>query len=121
MNNTVLSGFDFMSLLPIFLILLIFYFLILRPQQKKAKQQQDMLSLLKRGDRVITNSGIIGSIHRIINDEEIQLEIAEGVRIRFLRASISHVVSKTVPLEESKNHLSDNQALDLKESSINRR
>ena len=86
--KTGLSGFDWMSIAPIALIFVVFYFLILRPQQQKNKKHQDMLQSLKRGERVITSSGLIGSIDRFLNESEVVLEIADGVKVRLLRSSI---------------------------------
>jgi preprotein translocase subunit YajC len=96
-----IGGFDIMSFLPLILIFAVFYFLILRPQQKKLKEHQQTLSNLRRGDRVITNGGIIGTISKLVSDQEIQLEIAEDVRIRVVRSMISSVVSKTDPIANS--------------------
>ena len=83
--------------LPLVLIFVVFYFLLIRPQQKKAKDQRAMLDALRRGDRVVTGGGIIGSISRVVNAEEVQVEIAEGVRVRVLRSTISSVLSKPDP------------------------
>lgn len=91
------AGFDFMSLLPILAIFVIFYFLVLKPQQKKAKEHQKMLSDLKRGDRVVTSGGIIGTIHRVVDGQEVSLEIAEGVRVRVLKSMVSTILGKTEP------------------------
>lgn len=96
-----IGGFDIMSFLPLILIFAVFYFLILRPQQKKLKEHQQTLANLRRGDRVITNGGIIGTISKLVSDQEIQLEIAEDVRIRVVRSMISSVVSKTDPIANS--------------------
>lgn len=83
--------------LPLVLIFVVFYFLLIRPQQKKAKDQRAMLDALRRGDRVVTGGGIIGSVSRVVNAEEVQVEIAEGVRVRVLRSTISSVLSKPDP------------------------
>ena len=91
--------FDFMSMIPIFLILGVGYFLMIRPQQKKMKQHADMISAIRRGDRVMTSSGIIGVIHKIVSNEEIILEISENVRVRMLKSSVSQVLAKTAPVD----------------------
>ena len=83
------------SLLPLVLIFVVFYFLLIRPQQKKAKAHREMLGNLHRGDRIVTNGGLIGKITRIPNDAELILEIAEGVKVRVLRGMISEVSAKT--------------------------
>lgn len=95
------GGFDVMSFLPLALIFVVFYFLILRPQQKKMKQHQQMLGALRRGDRIVTNGGIIGTISKLTSDQEVQVEIAEEVRVRVLRSSITEVLSKTDPVANS--------------------
>ena len=89
------SGFDPMSLLPLVLIFIIFYFFLIRPQQKKARQHQQMITDLRRGDRVVTTGGMLGVIVKIIDDQEVQLEIAENVRVRFIKNMISDVLSKS--------------------------
>lgn len=91
--------FDFMSMIPIFLILGVGYFLLIRPQQKKMKQHADMIAAIRRGDRVVTSSGIIGVIHKITSNEEVVLEIAENVRVRMLKSSVLQVLAKTAPVD----------------------
>jgi preprotein translocase subunit YajC len=78
------------SFVPIIAMIGIFYFLVLRPQSKKAKEQQKMLSELKKGDDVVTQGGIIGKISGI-KDNEITLQVQEGVRLRVLRSSVTGV------------------------------
>ena len=91
-----------LQLLPIVLIFVVFYFLLIRPQQKKMKQHKELLSAIRRGDRVVTGGGIIGTVSKVIDDNELQLEIAEGVRVRVQRQMISGVVAKTEPVPEPK-------------------
>ena len=86
-----------MSLLPLVLIFVVFYFLLIRPQQKKMKEHRAMVEALRRGDRVITAGGIYGKVSKVINDGEVQVEIADGVRVRVQRHTISAVLSKTDP------------------------
>ncbi len=93
------GGFDLVSLAPLVLIFVVFYFLLIRPQQKKAKQHRGMISALKRNDRVVTSGGIIGVVTKVISDTEIQLEIAENVRVRVNRSAISELVTRG-PAEE---------------------
>jgi preprotein translocase subunit YajC len=83
--------------LPLVLIFVVFYFLLIRPQQKRAKQHREMLAQLRRGDKIVTSGGIIGTINRVVSETEVVVEIAEGVRVRVLRAMITEVVSKTEP------------------------
>jgi preprotein translocase subunit YajC len=90
------------AFLPIILIFIVFYFLLIRPQQKKMKQHKDMLAAVRRGDRIVTGGGIIGQVTKVIDDNEISVEIAQGVQVRVQRALISAVVSKTEPVAEPK-------------------
>lgn len=92
------GGSDFVvSLLPLVLIFVVFYFLLIRPQQKKVKTHKEMLSNIRRGDRVVTNGGIIGTVTRVNDDNELTLEIAEGVRVRSLRSMVADVLAKIEP------------------------
>ena len=93
-----MGGFDYMALLPFVLIFGVFYFLILRPQQQKMKKHQLLLAGLRRGDRVVTSGGLIGTISKVVSDGEVQLELAEDVRVRLVRATITEVVAKTDPV-----------------------
>jgi preprotein translocase subunit YajC len=85
--------------LPLILIFVVFYFLLIRPQQRKAKDQKTMLEALRRGDRVVTGGGIIGTVARVDNPEaeEVVVEIAENVRVRVLRSTITTVLAKPDP------------------------
>jgi preprotein translocase subunit YajC len=89
-----------MSLLPFILIFVIMYFLILRPQQKRAKQHQEMVKNVRRGDTVITNGGLVGKVTKVIDDEQIEIEIADEVRIRQLRAMLTDVRAKGEPVKD---------------------
>lgn len=83
--------------LPLILIFVVFYFLLIRPQQRKAKDHKTMLDALRRGDRVVTGGGIIGTVSRVDSPEEVTVDIAEGVRVRVLRSTISSVLAKPDP------------------------
>ena len=83
--------------LPLILIFVVFYFLLIRPQQKKAKDHRTMLDALRRGDRVVTGGGIIGTIARVDSPEEVVVDIADGVRVRVLRSTITSVLAKPDP------------------------
>ena len=85
---------DFGALLPLVLIFAVFYFLLIRPQQKRAKQHREMLAAVRRGDRVVTGGGIMGTVTKVLNDMELQVEIAEGIRVRVQRAMVSQVLAK---------------------------
>src|SRR5712675_628396 len=85
--------------LPLILIFVVFYFLLIRPQQRKAKDQKAMLGALRRGDRVVTGGGIIGTVARVDSPEaeEVVVEVAENVRVRVLRSTITTVLAKPDP------------------------
>ena len=91
---------DFVSMiLPLVAIMAVFYFLLIRPQQKKMKEHRAMVEALRRGDQVITQGGIIGKISKVKDGEgEVEVEIADGVKVRVMRATIAQVVSKTEPV-----------------------
>ncbi len=84
--------------LPFVLIFVVFYFLLLRPQQTKAKKHREMVNNLRRGDRIASQGGIIGTVIKVVSDSEVQVEIAEGVRIRLLRNAVTDVMAKTEPV-----------------------
>ena len=87
----------FATLLPLVLIFVVFYFLLIRPQQKRAKNHRNMLAAVVRGDKVVTGGGIIGNVSKDVNDEEIAVEIAEGIKVRVQRGLIASVQSKSQP------------------------
>ena len=89
-----------MSLLPFALIFVIMYFLILRPQQKRVKQHAELVKNVRRGDTVITNGGLIGKITKVVDDDQIEFEISDGVRVRQMRQMISGVRAKGEPAKE---------------------
>jgi preprotein translocase subunit YajC len=89
-----------MSLLPFILIFVIMYFLILRPQQKRVKSHSEMVKNVRRGDTVVTNGGLIGKVTKVVDDDQIEVEIADGVRIRQMRTMISDVRAKGEPVKD---------------------
>ena len=91
------SGADLGTFLPLILIFVVFYFLLIRPQQKKQKQHREMLGAIRRGDRIITGGGVSGVVTKVIDDNEVQVEIAKGVRVKVQRALIASVVAKPQP------------------------
>lgn len=88
------------QLLPFVLVFVIMYLLILRPQQRRVKQHQEMIKNLRRGDTVVTSGGIIGRISKVIDDNEVQVEIADNVRVRFARGMITEVRAKGEPVRD---------------------
>jgi preprotein translocase subunit YajC len=87
---------------PFIIVIGIFYFLLIRPQQQKAKQLKTQLSDLRRGDNVITSGGIIGTVARVVSDDEVSVEIAEGVRVRVVRSTITGITGKGEPRTDVK-------------------
>tara|TARA_B100000941_G_scaffold289097_1_gene267327 strand:- start:562 stop:849 length:288 start_codon:yes stop_codon:yes gene_type:complete len=73
--------------IPLILIFVIFYFFLIRPQQRKAKEHKIMVEGLKRGDKIVTTGGIIGTVDRIIDGEKIEVEISENVKVEVLRSN----------------------------------
>jgi preprotein translocase subunit YajC len=88
------------SLLPFILIFVIMYFLILRPQQKRVKQHQEMVKNIRRGDTVVTSGGLIGKVTKVTDEEQIEVEVADGVRIRQMKSMIAEVRAKGEPVKE---------------------
>jgi preprotein translocase subunit YajC len=88
------------QLLPFVLIFVIMYFLILRPQQKRAKAHQEMIKNVRRGDTVITNGGLVGKVTKVVDDDQIEIEIADDVRIRQLRQMLTDVRAKGEPVKD---------------------
>ncbi|KZY03371.1 MULTISPECIES: preprotein translocase subunit YajC [unclassified Sulfitobacter] len=83
--------------IPLILIFAIMYFLLIRPQQKKLKDHQAMVAALRRGDQVVTQGGIIGKVVKVKDDGELEVEVAEGVKVRVVQSTIATVLSKTEP------------------------
>src|SRR5262245_47756526 len=89
-----------MSLLPFVGIFVIMYFLILRPQQKRVKQHQELVKNVRRGDTVVTSGGIIAKVTKVIDDDQIEIELADGVRARQVRSMVSDVRAKGEPVKD---------------------
>lgn len=85
------------SLIPFILIFAIMWFMLIRPQQKKAREHRAMIEALRRGDQVVTAGGLIGKVSKVKEDGEVEVEIAEGVKVRVIRSTITGVLSKTEP------------------------
>ena len=87
---------------PILLLVVIFWLLIFRPQQKRLKAQQAMLSAIRRGDTVVTTGGIVGKVTKAVDGEDLEVEIAQGVKVKLVRGMISDVRSKAEPVNDNK-------------------
>lgn len=95
------SGSFIVQLLPFVLIFVVMWFLIFRPQQKRVKEHREMVGSLRRGDTVVTTGGLVGKISKVIDDREIQIEVAEGVRVRVVRSMIAEVRTRGEPIADS--------------------
>jgi preprotein translocase subunit YajC len=87
----------FIQLTPFILIFVIMWFLIIRPQQKRVREHQEMIKAIRRGDTVVTAAGFVGKVTKVIDDTEVEIEIADNVRVRAVRSTISDVRSKSEP------------------------
>ncbi len=94
------SGGMLTSLLPLILIVVIMYFLVLRPQQQRVKSHQLMVKALRRGDTVVTNGGLVGKVTKVVDDDQIEVEISDGVRVRQMRSMVSEVRAKGEPVKD---------------------
>ncbi len=88
-----------MNFVPFVLIFVIMWFLIIRPQQKRVKTHQEMIKNVRRGDTVVTSGGIVAKVSKVIDDGEIEAEIADGVRVRLVKGMIQDVRSKSEPVK----------------------
>ena len=86
----------FGTFLPLILIFVVFYFLLIRPQQRKVKQHKEMLSNLKRGDKIVTSGGIIGTINKVADNRELTLEVAENVEIKIASGMVADLYAMPV-------------------------
>ena len=87
-----------MSILPFLLIFVIMYFLIIRPQRKQVKKREEMLKTIRRNDTVVTGGGVIGKVTKVIDDNELEVEIAQNTKIRVLRSMVADVRVKGDPV-----------------------
>jgi preprotein translocase subunit YajC len=106
------AGDSFGMFVPLILIFVVFYFLMIRPQQKKQKAHREMIAALRRGDRIVTNGGLIGSVTRVANDNELIVEIANGVKVRVLRSMVADLLSKPQPVRRRDKDETEDEAHD---------
>lgn len=107
LDNMVLAqsagGGDFlMSILPFILMFVIFYFLLIRPQQQQRKKHMEMLEAIRRNDTIVTNGGIVGKVTKVIDDGEVEVEIAKDTKVKIVRAMIADVRVKGEPASSKK-------------------
>src|SRR5438128_11359399 len=95
-----MGGDIFNMMIPLVLIFVLMYFLMLRPQQKKVKEHQELIKNLRRGDTVVTSGGLVGKVTKVVDDDQIEVEIADGVRVRQVRAMVSGVRAKGEPVKD---------------------
>jgi preprotein translocase subunit YajC len=89
----------FLQLVPFVLIFVIMYFLIIRPQQKRQRDHQEMIKNVRRGDQIVTTGGLIGKVSKVVDDGELEVEIADGVRVRVARGMLAEVRAKGEPVK----------------------
>ena len=89
-----MSGQGIAQLIPLILIFVIFYFFLIRPQQKRVKDHKTMVESLKRGDEIITSGGIIGTIERVMEDDRIEVDIGENVKVQIIKSTITSLLKK---------------------------
>jgi len=96
------SGLDsiFGMVLPLVMIMGVFWFLLIRPQQKRVRDHQELIKNVRRGDTIVTSGGVIGKIAKVVDDNEILVEVAENVRMRFQKNAIAEVRSKGEPVKD---------------------
>lgn len=95
------GGDAFSMLIPFVLVIIMAYFLILRPQQKRTKEHQELIKNLRRGDTVVTSGGLVGKVTKVVDDEQIEVEIADGVRVRQVRSMVSGIRAKGEPVKDA--------------------
>lgn len=88
-----------MSLVPFVLIFVIMWFLIIRPQQRRVKSHQELIKNIRRGDTVVTAGGIVAKVSKVVDDGEVEAEIADGVRVRLVKGMITDVRNKSEPVK----------------------
>ena len=86
---------------PLILIFAIMYFLLIRPQQKKVKEHKAMVGAVRRGDQVVTQGGLIGKVTKVKEDNELEVEVADGVKVRVVQSTLADVRSKTEPANDA--------------------
>ncbi len=96
------GGDMFLQLMPLLLIFVVFWFFLIRPQQKKAKEHREMVSNVRRGDQVVTGGGLMGKVTKVIDDNTVQVELAENVKVKVISSTLQDVLSKGAPVAGGK-------------------
>lgn len=96
------TGDLFLNLAPILFLIIIFWFLIFRPQQKRMKEQRALLAGIRRGDTIVTSGGLVGKVTKVLDDSpDLEVEVAQGVKVKVVRAMVSDVRSKPEPVNDN--------------------
>jgi preprotein translocase subunit YajC len=91
----------FGMMLPLLMIMVVFYFLLIRPQQRKMRDHQQMVKNVRRGDTVVTSGGLVGKVAKVVDDNEIMVDIADNVQVRVLKNALSEVRTKGEPVKQA--------------------
>lgn len=91
----------FVPMIPILGMFLVFYFLLIRPQQRKARDHQQMVKNVRRGDSIVTSGGLVGKISKVVDDNEVLVDIADNVQVRVMKHAISEVRTKGEPVKQA--------------------
>ena len=91
-----MNGQGIAQFIPLILIFVIFYFFLIRPQQKRVKEHKSMVESLKRGDEVITSGGIIGIVERVMEDDRIEVDLGDNIKVQIIRSTITSLLKKEI-------------------------
>jgi preprotein translocase subunit YajC len=91
----------FGMMLPLLLIMVVFYFLLIRPQQKKMRDHQQLVKNVRRGDSIVTSGGLVGKISKVVDDNEVLVDLADNVQVRMMKHAIAEVRSKGEPVKQA--------------------
>ena len=91
-----MNGQGIAQFIPLMLIFVIFYFFLIRPQQKRVKEHKSMVESLKRGDEVITSGGIIGIVERVMEDDRIEVDLGDNIKVQIIRSTITSLLKKEI-------------------------
>jgi preprotein translocase subunit YajC len=93
------GGAFIVQILPLLFVFIIFYFLMIRPQQRRMKQHQAAVAAVQKGDEVVTAGGVRGKVTKV-GDDEVEVEVAQGVKVRVVKSTLSHVLGKSKPAND---------------------
>ena len=89
-----------LSLAPFLLIFVVMYLLVIRPQRAQAKRRDELLKNIRRGDQLVTAGGVVGKVTKVVDDKELEVEIADGIKVRVVRSFVAEVRVKGEPVKE---------------------